>query len=284
MNPLLLLLVPPLAALAVLGWILSWTTFTHLRWTHFYHRIGEEPPPLDGQGWPRFYLRTMRASVVLLWWLFLHLFQNGLRPPVGKMTGPPVLCVHGFHMTGSCMWGIRRYLEARGRPTRSVFLGEPYRSAGVYAKSLTRAMRDLQRQFNGEGIDVVAHSMGGLITRKVLADDPALAADVGRIVTLGSPHHGTGLLSWIRFGPVYEMMSLDSDFIKELPDFQTSAPSAEVTTVATEQDLIVYPVATCYLRGSRQVTLNGIGHLGLLTEPEVMGLVAEALTPKPLSP
>jgi len=43
-------------------------------------------------------------------------------------------------------------------------------------------------------------------------------------------------------------------------------------------------VATCYLRGSRQVTLNGIGHLGLLTEPEVMGLVAEALTPKPLSP
>ncbi len=145
-------------------------------------------------------------------------------------------------------------------------------------------MRDLQLQFKGERIDVVAHSMGGLITRKVLAEDPGLAAAVGRIVTLGSPHHGTGLLSWIRFGPVYEMMGFDSDFIKEVPDFQTSTPRAEVTTVATEQDLIVYPVATCYLKGSRQVTLNGIGHLGLLTEPRVMGLVAEALTPEPLIP
>jgi len=118
----------------------------------------------------------------------------------------------------------------------------------------------------------------------VLADDPGLAAEVRRIITLGSPHHGTGLLSWIRFGPVYEMMSVDSNFIKGLPDFQTSAPRAEVTTVASEQDLIVYPVATCYLKGSRKITLNGIGHLGLLTEKKVMGLVAEALTPKPLSP
>ena len=221
----------------------------------------------------------MSASIALLRWLFLHLFQNGLRRPTGTVTGPPVLCVHGFHMTGSCMWGIRRHLESRGRPTRSVFLGEPYRSADVYAESLARAMRDLQAQFEGEGLDIVAHSMGGLITRKVLAEDPKLASDVRRIVTLGSPHHGTGLLSWIRFGPVYAMMGLDSDFIRELPDFQATASEAAVTTVATDQDLIVYPVTTCYLPGSRKVTLNGLGHLGLLTEPEALEAVCEALPP-----
>ena len=177
------------------------------------------------------------------------------------------------------MWGIRRRLEELGRPTRAVFLGEPYRSADFYAKALARAMRELQRSFEGVGFDVVAHSMGGLITRKVLSEESTLAADARRIVTLGSPHHGTGLLSWIRFGPVYEMMSLESDFIRELPDFRVSAPDAVVTTVATEQDLIVYPLETCFLPGSREVTLNGLGHLGLLTDPEAVEVVAESLPP-----
>jgi len=140
-------------------------------------------------------------------------------------------------------------------------------------------MRDLRSQFRGQDFDVVTHSMGGLITRKVLADDPELAASTRRIVTLGSPHHGTGLLSLIRFGPVYRMMSFDSEFIRKLPDFRTSAPGAAVTTVATEEDLIVYPVSTCFLSGSRQVTLSGLGHLGLLTEPEVFEVITQALPP-----
>lgn len=279
MNPLLLLLIPPLVALLISGWILFWTALTHLRWAHFFRRAGEEPPALDSGGWPRFYLRTLGAALEILWWGLLHLFQDGLRRPSGETTGPPVICVHGFHMTGSCMWGIRRRLENRGRPTRSVFLGSPYQSAEVYAKPLARVMRDLRSQFRGQGLDIVAHSMGGLITRKVLADDPELAASARRIVTLGSPHHGTGLLSLIRFGPVYQMMSLESEFIRQLPDFRQSAPGAVVTTVATEQDLIVYPVSTCFLPGSRQITFKGFGHLGLLTEPEVCDLITEALPP-----
>lgn len=280
MNPLLLLLIiPPLCALLIAGWILFWTVVSQLRWSHFYRRIGEESPSLGSLGWLRFYIRTLEAALELIWWAFVHLFQDGLRRPSGPQTGPPVLCVHGFHMTGTSMWGIRRHLETRGRPTRAVFLGSPYQSAEVYAKPLARAMRDLQLHFRGEGFDVVAHSMGGLITRKVLAEDPDLAAGARRIVTLGSPHHGTGLLSWIRFGPVYQMMSLESDFIRELPDFRESAPAAQVTTVATEQDLVVYPVSSCHLAGSREVTFEGLGHLGLLTEPEALAVVAEALPP-----
>ncbi len=281
MTPLLLLLIPPLAALLIAGWILFWTGFTHVRWIHFYRRVDEEPPPLSPDGWWRFYFRTVGAAFVIIGWGFLHMFQDRLRRPSGNITGPPVLCVHGFHMTGSCMWGIRRLLESHGRPTRSVFLGAPYQSAEVYAKPLADAMWDLQLQFRGEGYDIVAHSMGGLITRKVLADDPELAAGVHRIVTLGSPHHGTGLLSWLRFGPVYQMMSRESDFIRGLADFQESAPGAEVTTVATEHDLVVYPVSTCRLSGSREINLRGIGHLGLLMAADVLDVITEALPPSP---
>jgi hypothetical protein len=281
MNPISFLLVLIVGALLIAGWILLWTGLTHLRWTRFYERLGQQAPQLPGWGWLRFYCRTVGAAFQIIWWLLVHLFEDRLRRPTGGITGPPLLCVHGFHMTGSCMWGIRRLLESRGRATRAVFLGAPYQSAETYAKPLARALRDLQSQFSAAGYDIVAHSMGGLITRKVLADEPELAAGVRRIVTLGTPHHGTGLLSWLRFGPVYRMMSRDSVFLEELPDFQESAPHAEVTTVATAQDLVVYPVSTCHLPGAREVTLSGIGHLGLLTEPSAFEVIAEALPPLP---
>ena len=279
MNPLLLVLIPPLGALLIAGWILFWTVISQLRWRHFYRRIGEESPSLGSLGWLHFYFRSLVAALEIIGWTFVHLFQDGLRRPSGPQTGPPVLCVHGFHMTGSCMWGIRRHLETRGRPTRAVFLGSPYQSAEVYAEPLARAIRDLQLQFRGEGFDVVAHSMGGLITRKVLAENPPLAAGARRIVTLGSPHHGTGLLSWIRFGPVYQMMSLESDFVRELPDFRASAGQSQQPDRLAEQDLVVYPVSSCHLPDSREVTLDGLGHLGLLTEPEALAVVTEALPP-----
>ena len=279
MRVFLLLLIPAGATLVIVGSILFWTGFTHFRWHRFYQDSGREPPPLSRGGWPHFYLRTLRAALEITWWTLAHIFQNRLRLPAGKDTGPPVLCVHGFHMTGACMWGIRRRLEAHGRPTRAVFLGEPYRGADVYAAALSRAMRELVARSEDGRFDVVAHSMGGLITRKVLADVPQLAEHTRCVVTLGSPHHGTGLLSWIRFGPVYRMMSLESEFIRNLPSLRESAPNAEVTTVATKQDLVVYPTDTCFLPGARQITLNGLGHIGLLTEPEALGIVVDALPP-----
>jgi triacylglycerol lipase len=40
---------------------------------------------------------------------------------------------------------------------------------------------------------VVAHSMGGLDARLAIADDPAIAARVTCLTTIGTPHHGTSV-------------------------------------------------------------------------------------------
>jgi pimeloyl-ACP methyl ester carboxylesterase len=263
--------------LVALGWPLSWIAFTHRRYVNFHRREGRSYPPLGVAGWTVFYLRTLGSILRLAAWMVRAWGAEGLRVPAGELSGGPVLCVHGFHMTATSTWGHRRTLEARGRPTRAVFLGLPYRNQEVYGRSLRRVLRALREERPGEPVDVVAHSMGGLILRLVLAREPELAAGVRRIVTLGTPHHGTALLRWFRSGPVYRMMSRESKFLRELPDFAHSTPQAEVLTVATAHDLVVYPVETAYLPGAHQVTLEGIGHVGMLTEREVRDRVADWL-------
>lgn len=268
-----------LAAGAWLATVVLWTAVAHARFHAFHRRERLSYPRLGLRGWARLYLRTV-VSVALVWAFWLRSFLGGSpRAVAGRSSWEPVLCVHGFFMGKSSLWGLRRSLESRGRRTEGAFLGLPYRGPGTYARSLRRRMEELLEATPDARLDVVAHSMGGLVLRQVLAQAPDLAARVGRVITLGTPHHGTGLLRRLRFGPVYRMMARGAPYLEELPTFAESAPHAEVTTVASRHDLVVYPVETAHLDGAERITLEGIGHLGLLTEREVHELVGERLAP-----
>jgi pimeloyl-ACP methyl ester carboxylesterase len=151
----------------------------------------------------------------------------------------------------------------------------------AYAKPLARVMRRLAAQFPDDGFDIVAHSIGGVMTREVLRQEPDLAGSVHRIVTLGSPHHGTAVVRWIKFGPIYKMLAPDSDYLDSLGTFQDLAPSAIVTTVGSLHDLVVYPDRTCHLEGTRRVTLERISHLGLMTEARAFEEIETALEMAP---
>lgn len=267
-----------LAAGVWLAAVLAWTGVAHARFRSFHRRRGLSYPPLGVRGWARVYARTVVAVARVWAWWPRSLVGGSPGGGGGPSSGPPVLCIHGFHMGESSQWGLRRSLERRGRRTAGAFLGLPYRSPDTYARSLRRRLEELL-DAPGARLDVVAHSMGGLVLRQVLAEAPELAGRIGRVVTLGTPHHGTGLLRWLRLGPVYRMMSLGAPYLEELPTFRESAPEAEVTTVASRHDLVVYPVESAHLEGAERITLEGLGHLGLLTEREVHELVAERLGP-----
>ena len=66
------------------------------------------------------------------------------------------------------------------------------RTSGARLRAL---LEQLQYEHPGVTVDILAHSQGGLVTRAALADgydrtDPRLP-QIGSIVTMGSPHHGT---------------------------------------------------------------------------------------------
>ena len=258
-----------------------WLPLTHWRFVRYHRRSGDLPEPLGVGGALRYYRRALASNLVMAFWFLRAFGRNGLRQPPGAVTGGPVLCVHGFLRNGSCMWGVRRALERRGRPTRAVSMGRPLRSIERYAPPLESALRELVGLHPGLPIDLVAHSMGGLVLRLVLAGNPDLAAAVGRIVTLGSPHRGTASARDARLLPETRQLEPGSPFLESLPDFRTSAPQAEVFTVAAQRDFIVSPQRTSHLPGSRPMEFPDSCHPGLITEDEVIESVAATLSSQP---
>jgi len=277
MKSLLFLLIPIALLLAFGGGVLFWAAVSQIRFLTYCKHEDHRPPPLGYAGWVSFYQRTLWGAYVLLWWSFRAAFRAGFRQPPGTITGRPVLCVHGLFLNSTCMWGIRRRLEQLGRPTRAVFMGFPLPTPMSYAKPLTRVMKEFADQFPEKGFDIAAHSIGGVMIREVLRRDPELADKVRRIITLGSPHHGTAVVRWIKFGPVYKMLARNSEYLENLGDFQELAPRSAATTVASMHDLVVYPTATCHLEGTHRVTLDKISHLGLMTEKQALDEVEKAL-------
>jgi triacylglycerol lipase len=66
-----------------------------------------------------------------------------------------------------------------------------------FAGSLSQRAGDLRDRLErilaggAPSVHIIAHSMGGLDARMVLADHPELAARVSCLTTIGTPHHGT---------------------------------------------------------------------------------------------
>jgi triacylglycerol lipase len=278
MNILFLLLIPVALLLAFAGTVLFWASFSQLRFLSYFRNHEPRPPDLGLSGWIAFYWRTLKGAFVLLGWTLRGAFRSRLQQPDGPVRGRSILCVHGLFLNDTTLWGIRKRLHGIGRPTRAIFMGLPFPSPMAYVGPLTRAMQEMADRSPDEGFEIVAHSIGGVMTREVLRRNPHLAPSIHRVVTLGSPHHGTAAARWLRFGPIYRMLGLGSEYLQGLPDFRTLAPRAAVTTLATQHDLVVYPVTVSHLEGAHPVTLNKVSHLGLLTESPALDEIQRAFS------
>jgi pimeloyl-ACP methyl ester carboxylesterase len=59
------------------------------------------------------------------------------------------------------------------------------------AGELATAIANIQRVTRHERVDIVAHSMGGLVAKAFLTTNPANERSVRRFITIGTPHFGT---------------------------------------------------------------------------------------------
>ncbi|SEK70044.1 hypothetical protein SAMN05216359_102717 [Roseateles sp. YR242] len=177
-----------------------------------------------------------------------------------------VLLLHGY----SCNRGLWNTwmprLRARNIPFIAVTQEPAFGSIDDYAPAIDRAMRELQR-LTGRPPLIVAHSMGGLSARAWWRSQGHPRDRMYRILSLGTPHHGTALA---RFGSTInaKQMRGDSPWLLQLAAEEPAALGGHFDCLYGHCDQIVFPSETAILPGARVLHMPARGHLQLVFEPQ----------------
>lgn len=180
-----------------------------------------------------------------------------------------VVLVHGFVCNRGMWTPWLRVLRDRGDPFVAVNLEPVFGSIDDYVPLIDAAVRRLV-DATGVAPLVVCHSMGGLAVRAWLAaQSPAAPAPVHRVVTIGTPHHGTWL-SRLSFFTNGSQMRQDSRWLAQLRQAEAGRVRAPFTCWHSDCDNIVFPPSTASLAGADNRLIPGVAHVHLAFHPVLM--------------
>jgi len=194
----------------------------------------------------------------------------------------PVILLHGYAQhSANFLWLVHRLRRDGWLHLYSVrhtaLGGDIERSALRLAATIDRIRRDS----GATEVDVVAHSMGGLVARACLRAR-GRASGIARLITLGTPHQGTVAFRRLGLDPMLGQMRPGSALLRRLAD--EPAPAADCISIYSTDDALVVPPTAAYWPGAFNIALRGIGHMSLLFSPRVYELVRENLAALPEAP
>jgi triacylglycerol lipase len=253
----------PVGALLVMGGYAAFMAleFVLVAWMH-----GDDPAP-----------RATARQLLRAWWgevttapgvfCWRQPFRWDAVPDVpGRPGQRGIVLIHGFVCNRGLWTPWLRRLQAQGRPFVAVNLEPVFGSIEAYADTIDAAVRTLEQR-TGLPPVLVCHSMGGLAARAWLRRFQA-DARVHRVITIGTPHHGT----WLgRFGqmPNTRQMRLRSDWVEALAREEPPSRYARFTCFYGHCDNIVFPASTATLPGADNRHLEGTAHVHMAFHPAV---------------
>jgi pimeloyl-ACP methyl ester carboxylesterase len=203
-------------------------------------------------------------------------------PPQPSAESPPVLLIHGYLATRGSVHLLERRLTEKNHvvmtyPLGSLHLGDIRESSAFIAGKV----ESLLAQTGVAQVDIVAHSMGGLVALDYLKRGGG-APYVRRLVLMGTPARGTwsALLGIVTapLGKGGRQLLPGSDFLRDL-DSTPLPPGPEVITLSGDRDWLA-PPSTTRIRGARRVAVP-TGHSGFLVDEAVADTVEAILTAPP---
>ena len=142
------------------------------------------------------------------------------------------------------------------------------------AQALTEFIEEVLKVNEVAQVDLVAHSMGGLICRLALAKH-GLAGKVGTLVTMGTPHQGTYPARYANT-ELTRALRPDSSFIRRLNE-TPPPPDTRFVCLWSRNDLFVLPPESGILPGSESVEVTPMTHYSYLLDPEAWNAVRRGL-------
>ncbi|PHV05064.1 lipase [Janthinobacterium sp. BJB412] len=194
-------------------------------------------------------------------------------PPGGAPAAPPVLLLHGYACNGGYWRRLGRRLRRAGISHYALDLAPPGAAIDEFVPQVRAAVAMLCARTGAPQVVLLGHSMGGLVARSYLRADGA--ARVARLITLGSPHHGTALA---RLGPGANaaQMRHGGAWLAALAQAEAAAGGSggpAVVSLFSHHDNIVAPQDSARLAGARNLAVGAVGHVALGSDASVMQCV-----------
>jgi pimeloyl-ACP methyl ester carboxylesterase len=196
----------------------------------------------------------------------------------GGASGPrPIIAVHGYAMNRVNFLPLARRL---GRAGLGPIAGFEYWSLGKVSSAARRLGRFVDRvldETGAEEVDLIGHSMGGIVSRYFVALGGG-ADRVAKLITIGSPHRGADL-SGVGFGRPTKELFPGSAFLERL-GAAPIPPSVRVTAIWSRSDALVPGSRNARLHGHgvEEIVFDDLGHLSLLTSRRVTRAIIERLS------
>jgi pimeloyl-ACP methyl ester carboxylesterase len=225
--------------------------------------------------------RVGSARVALAEWA-MALAVSALRPagflplPGSRVNGPrPIIMLHGYAMNRANFVVLARRLAAAGLGPMFGFEYWTLGRVAAGARQLGWFVDQVREATGADEVDIVGHSMGGVVARYYLTFGDG-DTHVNRLITLGSPHFGTDV-SAVGIGHASRELILGSQLVTRLA---ASPPlsHARVTTILSEADVLVPAAKQPPIAGAERIVYPDLGHVALLGSRRVAAAIIERLS------
>jgi len=183
----------------------------------------------------------------------------------------PIIFVHGLAGHPGNFLPMRKFFAYRGRKRMYAVGLDSVSTMQASAEQLSRFIEDVVR-VNGLSadttVDVIAHSMGGLVAR-LAVQDPATSARIATLVTLGTPHLGTYAA---RFGGAQNVLDLRpgspvmTELRSQLP-WRGPPLQPRLVTLWSPADVLLLPAEAARAAGATAIEMTGFTHYSYLLHP-----------------
>jgi triacylglycerol esterase/lipase EstA (alpha/beta hydrolase family) len=152
--------------------------------------------------------------------------------------------------------------------------GPPYGDIEHFAEQLDAKIESVCAVTGAARVILVCHSMGGLVARAYLRQRGP--ARVVRIVTIGTPHHGSVFARGV-IGRCLAQMRPGNAWLAELNRDETKPHPVPILSIWSRHDSLVAPQASSELACAENVAIVGVGHNALLGDRDVMNLLSKMI-------
>lgn len=189
----------------------------------------------------------------------------------------PILLLHGVIHNRSAFLTLKKQMRSWG--WSNIFTlnySTRHGSLTGMVEELSLKLQQIQKKTCCNKIDIIAHSLGGLVARQYMCSAPG-AGHINTLLTLGTAHHGTSASSFLKLflsGSLAKDLRRDSFYIKNLN--QTPIPKgSRIVSIYSNRDWTVWPTRSALVESERatNIELDHVGHVGLLYDQRVFSII-----------